>query len=570
MTGNAAMEPPQEETAVQSLSRRRREIQGIINHVEDALTEVALNHSGRAGLAKGFHVWQQPGRLMRKVKRAASALLHRNLLKGLNGWKAMLAEKKRRLAKLRQAASSFLNRAVRKAQNQWSDHVLSRKLAFDNLTAAARQWVNRAIAAAWVVLIVLGEERRKAKRAMASFVNRPLKQALNAWVAMAADRKRLMHALQGGANTFANRKTRAALNSWEAMVASKAEALAELDAVGSRWMNRAIAACWPKFVALGEARRKAKRIGSSFMNRPLVQALNTWMEMATVQGRRLDALRAGASTFTNRKTRAALNSWESVAHADAARRQLVRHAAGAFVNRALASAFRMLVATHVIESRSEQQRSEQENTATRALGTLINRHLARAYNQWAGRSTLDAHTYTLFERAGLLLRSKGLLRGLEAFAFNAEPPPPPPPPPRPQPLPIRLRKLARSRAPRPLARTVRVPADDKLKVVRLLLTPYAALVMRADGALLRVTDVRKPGGTDALCVVEFANGVDEHLLAPQPLPPEIALARASQSAASKGVHKVSAADICAPGYPLLVPGFFGGVLPLANGLFVKV
>ena len=51
------------------------------------------------------------------------------------------------------------------------------------------------------------------------------------------------------------------------------------------------------------------------------------------------------------------------------------------------------------------------------------------------------------------------------------------------PLQIRVIKWARSRRPRPLAQSVSVPADDKLKCQRLFLAPYAALVVRKDRAL---------------------------------------------------------------------------------------
>ena len=117
---------------------------------------------------------------------------------------------------------------------------------------------------------------RKAKKIGASFINGPMVKALNAWVEMAADRKRMMNALRGGANTFLSRKIRAALNSWEAMVAEKAEEMAGLQAAGTRWLNRALAQAWPTFVALGEARRKAKRAASYFLHRPVIKCLDAW------------------------------------------------------------------------------------------------------------------------------------------------------------------------------------------------------------------------------------------------------------------------------------------------------
>ena len=180
-------------------------------------------------------------------------------------------------------------------------------------------------------------------------------------------------------------------------------------------------------------------------------------------------------------------------------------------------------------------------------------------------------------------RKGALLTALMKLEENAAPPAPeelPPPPP----LPLRLRKLARFLAPRPLARSVRVPADDKLKTTRLLLTPFAALVMRSDGALYRVCDVRKQSGygeaAEGMCVIELAGGADAYMLARHPLPPEEVHARAGRGSLRSrrgggppkkaGSFGVGADELVPSAYPLMVPGFFGGDLKLRNGLEVRV
>ena len=61
------------------------------------------------------------------AKKAASAMLHRNLAKGINGWRAMVTERQRRLAALKSAASSFLNRALQKGINGWKAMVAEKK-----------------------------------------------------------------------------------------------------------------------------------------------------------------------------------------------------------------------------------------------------------------------------------------------------------------------------------------------------------------------------------------------------------------------------------------------------------
>ena len=144
----------------------------------------------------------------------------------------------------------------------------------------------------------------------------------------------------------------------------------------------------------------------------------------------------------------------------------------------------------------------------------------------------------------------------------------------PPPLPVRVQKWARARRPRPLAKTIRCPGDDKNKCQRLLLAPYAALVVRSDGVLLRVGEVRRPpaNSDDGCCIVELLEGVDEWMLKKQPLPPEVLLERTTKlrTDPQAGARKVSAATILPPEYPMIIPGFFGGVLTLANGLNVRV
>jgi hypothetical protein len=132
---------------------------------------------------------------------------------------------------------------------------------------------------------------------------------------------------------------------------------------------------------------------------------------------------------------------------------------------------------------------------------------------------------------------------------------------------VRVIKWARARRPRPLAQSVSVPADDKLRCQRLFLAPYAALVVRRDGALFRVADVRKAGGEGGACVIDLVRGVDEYLLAAQPLPVDAAIERALKGHCDL---RVSADAFDAPEWPAIVPCFFGGVLALTNGIEVRV
>ena len=459
----------------------------------------------------------------------------------------MVAEKARRLNLLRAAAASFANRGLKKAINAWAYLRESRRHAMQSLASAGRAWVNRATMQSWRKLAHLGAHRRKARHAAASFVHRNLRKGLNGWTFMVAEKARRLALLNAAAASFANRGLRKGCNRWVASTAAQALALSGQVRAVKMWLHRAMTRAWNALKALERLRRLARRAGAAIASRRLRCAINAWV------GSRMRGTpsRFPLDIFLFRR-RAALLAW---LEAGARRSALMR---------------KMVPAVHAMRQRDATRAlncwtasyAERRRLLGLARRALLHSHRA-AFNTWAGRGDFNRATFALMQRALLqwpaLQLSRGLRKWIDVYTQGRAPPPP---------LHHRVRGWVRARRPRPMARAVRVPADDKLRCSKLLLMPFAALVVRDDGALLRVADVRRGAVGAPCCTLELVAGVDAFMLAMHPLPRDLAQQRAALGASPTAV---SADELAPPRYPLVVPCFFGGVLgPLLNGLRVRI
>ena len=87
--------------------------------------------------------------------------------------------------------------------------------------------------------------------------------------------------------------------------------------------------------------------------------------------------------------------------------------------------------------------------------------------------------------------------------------------------------------------------------------------------LLRVVGVQRTANAP-LCAVDVVRGHDNLMLLDQPLPASGEAGAHVRAAARAPRVRMSAPALSAPAHPLVVPGFFGGVLPLSNGLDVRL
>ena len=532
------------------------------------MMEIAILHAASTLTRALWNVWARGPAAQRfaSLKRAASSMIHRNQRKGWNAWRAMYVEKNRRLALLTSAAASFANRGLRAATNSWVAMVAERKASLAKLADAGKSWVNRARNAAWRKLARLGEQRRKVKRAASSLMNRNQRKGWNGWVDMVAEKARRMVLLSAAASTLKYRGLRAAINSWFDLVESRAAMFVRGGRAGAAFANRELLKGWNSMKRIGRMRGNARRAAASLLMRDLRRGFNGW-HSGVRPGSPPDAIATG----DRRRCKAAMACWREWTE-DVQRLERVARGpfAVAVTQRGVLKGWRRWAAAG---SRRAQARV--------ALMHALGRSVAVAVRTWFGLLgdrdlKMDRRRRAFVLSLRLMLR-RGWLRwfdyALRKSLQAAEPK---------APLQIRIIKWARARKPRPLAQSVSVPADDKRKCQRLFLVPYAALVVRKDGTLFRVADVRRAGAGGAAggfeadgtvhsgggcCVIDLVQGVDPYLLARQPLPIDEAIERSLQGQCDL---RISADAFDAPEWPAIIPCFFGGVLALTNGIEVRV
>ena len=533
------------------VSKRRREIDSILTQVEDAMAGVAQAHAAVALTKSAFCVWARGEGAQRhaKVKGAAKALLNRNLRKGMNSWTEMVAEKARQLNLLSAAANTFTNRGLRAATNSWKEMVAVRKEALGQLVAAGQMWLNQALASAWRVLAHMGAQRAKVKHAARSLLFRHRRRAINGWTEMVEVKARQLALLRAAASTFTNRGMRAGWNSWEAAVAACAAKLVQATNAGRKFINAAIGKAWRQLAYHGAQRGKARRAAASLLLRSLRKGLSSWM--GSVRGRHTNLL----DEPLKMRRRAAFAEWCAYVGAG----QRLKRNGGLF---AIAMIQRTVLRAYAAWRLSCAARLRELGLMRRALC----HSLRAAITSWKVDLSVRATTRLLRQRAlahGPTVRVRCRWRQWFAYAVEqgliaAEPKPP---------LHLRILQWTRARKPRSVAQAFNTAADDKRRCERLFLAPYAALVVRSDGVLFRVAEVRKPAAVGEYCTINLVQGVDEYLLAAHPLPPDAAIERALKGHVSL---RVSADELEAPAWPMMVPCFFGGTLALTNGIEVKV
>ena len=193
-----------------------------------------------------------------------------------------------------------------------------------------------------------------------------------------------------------------------------------------------------------------------------------------------------------------------------------------------------------------------------------------AYNTWAGRGQASAADFAKFEVAGKRWAAGSIRVGFLSWLAYAEAQKLLPEGGLPRPIsPNAKRRVKWARDAVTHAEVREVTADDKYQCQRSLLSPYAALVLRYDGAVLRVVAVHRPP-SEALCTLDLTRGFDELMLSEVP-----AVDRRSDEAARngpplRGGSRISAGALSPPHHMLVVPCFFGGVIHLRNDIDVRV
>ena len=497
--------------------------------------------------------WKQlaaAGRLRGPAKRAAHGLLFRDLRKGLNGWGTMLHERALALAQMRAAAAAFWQRGMRAGLSTLIEHRLTRQQVSERLGHAAVLWkrcaygdtvrIWRGLAARtrslnpvvmYPVLSPVRIPQRKVEYPMLNPVLRArMHRYLRIWIFECPMRRCIPQeqaAVAGRA--VALLRFRRTFNSWMGFNGSQARLWESMhSAIGAlknlkarRGLN-----CWldTHASALIEHSRRRKALGA-LLNRSLRLGMNSWQSehafYIAVRQRQRSALMA----IFNLKVRRGLNKWLSVyAFGIAARRRFLQAMAG-----------------------------WQRLAERRALNSWIGRDTAHIV--FGSRALLFWQQLCADRKASTLARwveRAALVREAKRTAHRDK-----------------TIRWANTRSPMPRALTRKVAADDVHLVQKAFMVPHSALAVRvATGALLRVVGVQRPTN-GRVCEVELTRGHDELMLMEQPLPSAGEAGARVRAARPAARTRVSATALSAPAY-VMVPNFFGGVLPLSSGLEVRI
>lgn len=523
-------EPVAESPAAAIVSRRRREIARIIEEEQERIVQCAVNHYGiwarRTAVRRWKYAISGKAQLLILAQQGVRGLLHRNLRKGCNGWTAFILERVAAITQLRAAAMGFRNRGLKKAMNLLIAQQQERNAKLASLKRAASSWVNSALRRGWRKLVVLGAMRRKLKLAARSMLFRNRRKGWNGWIAMMIEKTKKMMLLRSAAASFQNRALRKGWNGWEAMRAERIQALARMQHAALCFAQRAIRSGYRAWLPLIQQRGAMKKAMIAFKNRASVQAFNSWVQMIVIRAEMLVRMRSSAMALSQGAYFACWLTWKET----------------------------------VEEARTNLQRLRS------AVDAMMGGKLRAAFNSLANRKEASADEFTRFERAGRMWAAGAIGTGFKNWVAYAAAQKLLPEGGRPRPISPNAKKRvkwARTVLPHCIKREI--TGDDKYVCQRSLLTPYAALVLRFDGAVLRVVNVHRPP-SEPLCTIDLTRGFDELMLSESP-----ADARAENVllAAPRGT-RISAGALNAPHHLLIVPNFFGGVLRLSNDLDVRV
>jgi hypothetical protein len=288
------------------------------------------------------------------------------------------------------------------------------------------------------------------------------------------------------------------------------------------------------------------------------RGLNCWLDTHESTASEHSRRRKALSALLNRNLRLGMNSWQSEHAFCMAVRRRQRSALMAIFNLKVRRGLNKWLSVYAFGIASRRRFLQ----AMAGWQRLAER---RALNSWIGRDTAHivfgsrallfwqqlcadrkASTLALWvERAALVREAKRTAHRDKTIRW------------------------ANTRSPMPRALTRKVAADDVHLVQKAFMVPHSALAVRvADGALLRVVGVQRPTN-GRVCEVELTRGHDELMLMEQPLPSAGEAGARVRAARPAARTRVSATALSAPAY-VMVPNFFGGVLPLSSGLEVRI
>ena len=522
---------------------RRTKIAKIIDDMNNQIEKIAVEHDYnrmRLGVLRTMSGGKSDAQRRKELfMKAGRAMQLRHRRKAMNAWIDMVVAFATALKQMNAAVSGFRNRGLRAAMNTMVGQQKERQQALDKMNNAAARLKNGPLFRAFNKLKAGGALYGKLKKAGQSIKFRHRRRAINGWQAFIEEKAAAMLRLQEAGRSLLFRHRRKAINTWEKFIAEKAEAMVRLQEAGRSLLYRHRRKAMNAWLPLLEERQKLKKAVGSMMLRHRRKAINTWHAYIQEQQDLLERMHRAAAELAAGPTKAAFNKWRD----DLAER-----------------AFRLLKMHGVIK-------------------TLAGGKRRAAWNSWLGRASANAEGYKNFEKAVKLFVGGAVYKGWAKWCKYVETLREfPDPKERPRPMSPNAKKRVKFAVARSVnAPTRNVSADDKYQCQKHLLAPHASLLLRQDGALLRVVGVHK-FNSESLCTVDLVRGYDELIFAHAPIPTyggtNLDDERRHQIEAdlieARILERVPAHMLAPPEMLLYVPGFFGGVLSLSNELEVRV
>ena len=469
---------------------------------------------------------------------------------------------------MRGALTTFTHRSMRKGFNTLVQRRMEMRTALDRLSYAARGFAYRSQLRSFRKLVAGAQMFAIAKRASRSLLHRSQRRGMSGWLSMMEERALAFAQLRAASGAFQHRGLRAALNTMIVQRAERLSALARLRAAATSFVQRELLKGWHTLRSLGRLRRIARDAGANLLLRNLRMSLNSWLFMVGERHLALRQMRGALTTFTHRGMRKGFSTLLARQQRRGWLEQRLRAAALAIRYRHSRRGLDGWLFGHAWR---RSARANWDEAAQRWLQTAVCaawHKLASQHAQAAATerlASLAARRWAATQRARTSVAlTTWAHRVMRAWTARLE-----------RPI-SQLHAWVRERMPTPAAVPHRVAADEVHALERMLLVPHAALVAGADGVLWRVTAVKPPATESApsvhtaSCTVDLARGYDKLMLMAHPLPAAGEAGAKVRAAVRAPSVRLAADALTRPAFPLIVPGFFGGVLRLDSGLHVRL
>ena len=279
--------------AVKSI--RHRSMRLALNQMRDSASQARTQQQKMGGAIKAmdpktrnlrlaYNNLKEAGHLRRKLKHAASGILHGNKRKALNAWRSLAESRGQQMMALRRGGAALRNQGFRRAFVAWLETAQEASEQQRRLRSAAAELRGTGLRKFWFAFLARFHETAIMLAAVKSIRHRSLRLALNQMYESTREAK-AKHQKIGGVLKSLDPETR-----------MMRQAHNSLKAGGAQW-------------------RRLRRAGRGIKNRRFLQAFNSWKDGLEQQRRRAQSLKLGGGAFLKKEKRKANNTWAAMSRA---------------------------------------------------------------------------------------------------------------------------------------------------------------------------------------------------------------------------------------------------------------